>query len=76
MDTGAKINVMDGITMRKLNLRNRLVHSKGCVFGVCSTPVKVSGYVDVYISFANEKEKKKIRIQVLEGEDQALLLGL
>ena len=65
---------MDGSTMRKLNLRNRLVHSQGCVFGVCSTPVKVSGYVDVYIRVANEKEKL-IRIQVLEGEDQALLLG-
>ena len=38
LDTGAKIKVMDGSTMRKLNLRNRLVHSQGCVFGWCSTP--------------------------------------
>ena len=44
------------------------------MFGVCNTPVNVSGYVDVYIRVPNEK-KKLIRIQVLEGEDQALLLG-
>ena len=74
LDTGAKVSVMDIGTMRELKLGHRLVSSQGQAFGVCNLPVRVIGYVDTSIKIINESPKWS-RIQVLEGNGQALLLG-
>ena len=74
LDTGAKVNVMDENTMIELGLENQLVSTGGQVYGVCCTPVTVKGYVEVSIKIAGEKDRMD-RIQVLSGEEQALLLG-
>ena len=74
LDTGARINVMDVSTMKELKLEGKLIHTPGCIFGVCKTPVQVLGYLDASIKVPNESTRL-VRIQVLEGEDQALLLG-
>ena len=72
LDTGAKVNVMDVQTMRELGLTNRLRAETGHVFGVGGAPVTVVGKVDIPIS---DEEARWTRVHILEGEEQALLLG-
>ncbi|KAI6650042.1 Transposon Ty3-G Gag-Pol polyprotein [Oopsacas minuta] len=74
LDTGAKVNVMDVQTMRELGLTNRLRPVTGQVYGVGGAPVTVVGKMDVPIRVSNE-EAHWTRVHVLEGEEQALLLG-
>ena len=74
LDTGAKINVMDVRSMRELGLGNKLIHTGGQVYGICSNPVTVKGYVKVSVKVPGERNKIEC-IQVLEGEEQAILMG-
>ena len=74
VDTGARVNVMDVSTMRDLGLEEKLVPSTGRVFAVCNAPIQVLGYLDVSIKVPGESANT-MRIQILEGKDQALLLG-
>ena len=74
LDTGARIIALDAMTMKQLRLEDRQVAVGGEVFGVCNTPVKVIGYVEVRIKIPGERELQD-EIQVLAGEGQELLLG-
>ena len=74
LDTGAKVNVMDVQTMRELGLTDRLRSKTVQVYGVGGAPVTVVGSVDIPISVSGE-EARWTRVHVLEGEEQALLLG-
>ena len=66
LDTGARINVMDVSTIKELKLEGKLIHTTGCIFGVCKTPVQVLGYLEASIKVPNESTRL-VRIQVLEG---------
>ena len=57
LDTGAKINVMDVRSMRELGLENKLIHTGGQVYGICSNPVTVKGYVKVSVKVPGERNK-------------------
>ena len=74
LDTGAKVNVMDVRTLRELELVNYLRPDTGLVYGVCGTPISVVGCVEIPISVPGA-ETCWTQVHVLEGEEQALLLG-
>ena len=74
LDTGARVNVMDTETLHDLGLAEKLINRTGQVYGVCSTPVQVRGYVNVAIEVPGERANTE-KIQVLEGGGQTLLLG-
>ena len=59
---------------RDYRLTNRLRAETGQVFGVGGAPVTVVGKVDIPISVSDE-EARWTRVRILEGEEQALLLG-
>ena len=61
-------------TMQELGLTDRLRSKTGQVYGVGGAPVTVVGSVDIPISVSGE-EARWTRVHVLEGEEQALLLG-
>ena len=74
LDTGARVNVMDRKALGSLGLDDKLIQAQTQVYGVCSTPVQVVGYVNVSIKIPGERAHTE-KILVLEGEEQALLLG-
>ena len=73
MDTGAKVNVMDVRTLKELELTNYLrPDDTGLVYGVGGTHITVVGSVKIPISVPGVET---CWTKVLEGEEQALLLG-
>ena len=74
LDTGAKVNVMDTQTMEELGLDRVLSPDVGQIYGVGGTPINVIGTVEIPIELGGQ-EVRGVRVHVLEGEDQALLLG-
>ena len=74
LDTGAKVNVVDRQTVEYLGLGQFIKPEIGRVYGVCGTPVSVVGSIEIPIEVNGEKAEKT-HVQVLDGEEQALLLG-
>ena len=74
LNTGAKVNVMDVRTLRELELCNYLRPDIGLVYGVGGTPISVIGSVDIPISMPGA-DICWGEVHVLEGQEQALLLG-
>ena len=74
LDTGAKPCVIDRNTLAKLKLDRELVHAPSEVYGLCSSPVQVLGYVDTLIQVDNERPVTQ-RLRVLDSEERTLLLG-
>ena len=74
LDTEAKVNVMDVQTMELLEVANRLRPEVGKIYGVGGTPIAVIGSVDIPVKVHGEAAHWT-RVYVLEGEEQALLLG-
>ena len=74
LDTGAKVNVMDIQTMRGLGVSHCLNPRGGQVYGVAGTPVAIVGTVEIPIELRNQ-DIRWVQVHVLEGEEQALLLG-
>ena len=48
---------MDVRIMRELGLGNKLIHTGGQVYGICSNPVTVKGYVEVSVKVPGERNK-------------------
>ena len=74
LDTGAKVNVVDRQTVEYIGLGQFIKPEIGRVYGVCRTPVSVVGSIEIPIEVNGEKAEKT-HVQVLDGEEQALLLG-
>ena len=74
LDIGAKVNVMDVQTMELLEVAKRLRSEVGKIYGVGGTPIVVIGSVDIPVKVHGEAAHWT-RVYVLEGEEQALLLG-
>ena len=74
LNTGAKANVMDMQTMRELGVSHYLKSRIEQVYGAAGTPVAIVGTVEIPIELRN-RETRWLQVHVLEGEEQALLLG-
>ena len=74
LDTGAKVNVMDMQTMKELGMINHLKPGIGRVYGVGGAPITVIGAVEIPLELG-DRETRWVRVHVVEGEEQALLLG-
>ena len=48
---------MDVRSMRELCLGNKLIHTGGQVYGICSNPVAVKGYVKVSVKVYGERNR-------------------
>lgn len=74
LDTGAKPSVVDTLTIQRLGLENLVVPAKSRVYGLCNSPVQVTGYVEVPIQIVGEKPVHH-RIHVIQQCEPTLLLG-
>ena len=73
LDTGAKPSVIDLKTLSGLGLRKYLNPARSKVFGLCQSPVKVLGRIDVEVEIG--QEHAVVRFYVLDSEEPTLLLG-
>ena len=74
LDTGARVNVMDKQTIDELGLTHHVKPESSHVYGICGTPVAVVGSIEIPIE-VDDKTTEWTRVYVLEGKEQALLLG-
>ena len=74
LDTGVSVNVMDKQTVEELGLSHRVKPETSHVYGVFGTPVAVVGSIEIPIEVDN-RVTQWTRVHVLDGKEQALLLG-
>ena len=74
LDTVAKPSLIDRNALSELNLQGQLVRAPNEVYGLCNSPVRVLGYVDVKIQVGVEKPVIQ-RLCVLDSEERTVLLG-